>query len=768
MIKVLGSAFLLSTNNTSYAMRVLPTGQLEHLYYGQRIEADKEEDLLVLSEKHAFPLGNQIAYDEESSYSLENMRLEYSGYGKGDFREPLVELVFPDHTSTTDFLFDYATYNKEKKPLHTLPSSHGECDHLYIRLKERNHDVDLILDYYIYEEDVITRTTKIINHMKEDLIVERAMSLCLDFEDDQFEFITFNGGWADEMHKHIHNLSSAKIVNASCMGTSSSRAQNFVMLSRFAKEDEGEVYGFNLIYSGNHKEVVEVSSTHKTRIVTGINNEQFSYCLKSEEVFEAPEAIMGYSYAGFNGLSNIFHRFVNEHIIKKEWAYKERPILINSWEAMYFNVNEKRILSLAKEASEMGIELFVLDDGWFKGRADDTRGLGDWEVDRKKLPKGLDHLSRKIHKMGMKFGIWVEPEMTNENSDYYREHPDWVIKIDGQMQSLGRHQYVIDLSKDEVVDDMISRMTALFSSCQIDYVKWDMNRVMSDVFSTCRKGEVFHRYICGLYRMMDTLTSRFPHILFEGCASGGNRFDLGILSYFPQIWASDNTDSWCRFDIQNSYSYGYPQSTFTNHVSGVPNHQTLRVTPLALRFHVAAFGLLGYEVNLLDLSKKEKEDIKQQIIIYKKQRALFQFGNMYRIDMGWMAVDEKRSHAVGMLFKPINELSKKTVVFKCKGLDPLKRYHFYNQKMTFDIKEMGSLINTASPIHIKQGSLSHRVISKFVHLQGEEENHYASGSLLMNAGVFLKQGFSATGFNEDIRFDPDFFSRLYFIEESAL
>ena len=507
--------------------------------------------------------------------------------------------------------------------LETLPSSYednGELQELTVFLKDKQYGLTLELHYGVFEDrDVISRSAKFINTSDEVVKLTRLMSTQLDFEDAGYILTTFNGNWAREMYRHDALVGIGKMVNASYAGTSSNRANPFVMLStQGTTEDTGLCYGFNLIYSGNHYEAVEVNSHGKTRIVTGINPQSFCFMIEPGQKFESPEAVMTVSCEGYNGMSHHMHEFVRECIVRGEWKKKVRPVLLNSWEAAYFDINESKLLKLAKAGKEAGIELFVMDDGWFGTRNDDKQSLGDWHVNKKKLPGGLKSLCDKVNALGLDFGIWVEPEMVNTESGLYKAHSEWVMEIPGKPHSEGRNQRILDFANPEVVDFITEQMTNIFSSANISYVKWDMNRIFSDYYSQYLKpeqqGEVAHRYMMGLYRLMKTLTERFPHILFEGCASGGNRFDLGILCYFPQIWASDDTDAIYRAKGQTGYSYGYPMSVVTAHVSACPNHQTLRMTPLATRFNVAAFGVLGYECNLCDMKKEEVADVDAEIM----------------------------------------------------------------------------------------------------------------------------------------------------------
>lgn len=782
--------FILDTKNTTYAFRITESGHPEHLYYGRKISVPEAKDAEVLCEKQAFTPGNTNAYsDEYKTLSLEDIRLEMSSYGKGDIREPFIEVVHADGSYTSDFLFEDAVIQKGKPEFATLPGSYdetGEVEWLCVTFKDSQYNLTLELNYYVYEDsDVITRNARFINSSKESVKLLRLLSMQLDFDTPDYVFTTFNGAWAREMKRNDVRMTAGKHVNASYTGTSSSRANPFVMLSHEdTTEDFGECYGFNLIYSGNHYEVAEVSSFGKTRMSVGINPQSFCFVIEPGEDFEAPEAVMTYSHCGFNGMSGHMHHFVREHIVRGEWKHETRPVLLNSWEAAYFDINERKLLNLAKAGKDAGIELFVMDDGWFGERDNDTSSLGDWDVNKKKLPGGLSGLCEKIKALGLELGIWVEPEMINVKSRLYEQHPEWVLQIPEKPHSEGRNQRILDLTKREVQDYIIEKMSEVFASADISYVKWDMNRTFTDYFSDAlspeRQGEVAHRYVMGLYRCMKELTERFPHILFEGCSAGGNRFDLGILCYFPQIWASDDTDALCRAEIQNGYSYGYPMSTVSAHVSACPNHQTLRTTPIETRFNVAAFGVLGYECNLCDMKSEEVAAVKAQIELYKQWREVLQWGSFYRGRgfkgsisalennsgncMEWTCVSKDKQRAVGLLMQRLVVPNTRFEYYKAKGLKPDAEYHFYNRRLKYNVKEFGDLVNTVSPIHIKQDSLLHNVVAKFVKMDGETEDVWACGDTLMFAGVRLKQAFAGTGYNDNVRYYQDFGSRVYFME----
>ena len=770
-------SFVLETKNTSYLFSVLPSGHLEQLYYGKRISVRDARSLEPLFEKRAFEPGNTIVYSkDQGALVLEDTCLEVSSTGKGDLREPFIELVHSDGSRTSDFLFKSAEITDDMPEFGALPGSvreDGAYEHLCVLLKDESYGITLELHYFVYPEcDVITRRAKLRNESDSPCDLLRMMSLQLDLPEKDLAVSFFRGAWAREMNRETVPL-SGKYVGASFAGVSSNRVNPFFMVhDPDASEESGGCYAFNLIYSGNHYETAERNAYGKTRVLCGINPQGFCWRLSPGEVFDSPEAVMTFSANGFSGMSRSMHEFVREHVVRGVWKKKPRPVLLNSWEASYFKFSQSSLVSLAKEGKELGIELFVMDDGWFGERSDDTRSLGDWDPNPKKLPGGLSELSEKIRGLGLSFGLWVEPEMVNVQSELYRAHPDWALAIPGKPHSEGRNQRILDLTNPAVCDYLTEKMTEVFSSAEISYVKWDMNRVFSDAYSPYlpaqQQGEVFHRYVLGFYTVVKKLTERFPQILFEGCASGGNRFDLGILCYFPQIWASDNTDAVSRVSIQEGYSYGYPMSVVSAHVSASPNHQTLRSTPLDTRFNVAAFGILGYELDPRDLSKEEEKEIAGQIALYKEWRETLQFGEFCRVRSGnltqWCCVSKDRKKAVGMMIQKLVVPNTQFAQFFAKGLDPEKTYSFYHLARSLNLKRFGSLINTQSPIHIRQDSMLHNLISRFKTMPGEEESYLIPGDLLMNAGVKLRQGFSGTGYDENVRFFQDFCSRLYLME----
>lgn len=779
MIYEFGKNFILSTEKTSYVFGVNREGMLEHMHYGAPVTIPTSEDddtFRAIQEKISHVKGNTIAYTKDSLSQPEDMLLEISSVGKGDYREPFIVIEYEDGSRTSDFCYEsHRVLSKPEYPK-SLPSSYFEGEdesakQLVVTVKEKNKPIFIDLYYTVFEKcNVIARRAVIRNEGNYDVKIKRAMSLMLDLDDCGFKFVSFNGAWAREMHKSETLVNRGKYVNSTSCGVSSNRCNPFVMLTESdATENAGEGYAFNLIYSGNHYEAADVNAFYKTRFVSGINPEGFEWLLKSGESFETPEAVMSFSTEGMRGLSLNMHHFVREHIVRGSYKNKRRPILLNSWEASYFNISESGLVSLAKKAKEAGIELFVMDDGWFKGRNNDKTSLGDWVVDKKKLPNGITGIASKIHELGLDFGIWVEPEMVNEESDLYKAHPEYAMTIPWRENSLGRNQMILDLANPEVCEYIKEAMRKVFSEKGVNYVKWDMNRTVSDVYSKAlskeQEGETMHRYYIGLYDIMKTLTEEFPDILFEGCASGGNRFDLGILSYFPQIWASDDTDAYERTIIQTGYSYGYPMSTVTAHVSACPNHQTLRNTPLETRFNIACFGVLGYELNLCEIKPEELKKIKVQVETYKEWRDTFFYGDFYRVAPDqWMVVAPDKKHAVTAIWMQTCEPNAYYKKIRTVGLSEDTMYHIFNVQLKHNLKEFGDLVNQVAPIHIKKDSLLHNTIARFVKMDGEVEDYIVSGKTLNNAGIKLAQAFGGTGYDSDTRLFQDYASRLYFLE----
>ena len=772
------NVFHLQTKKTSYILRALPSGQIEGMYYGKRIR--NHDDFTFIYDKHECGYSNATPRSQkDTSLSLDHIALEYSAYGKGDYRVPAMQISTQETGFTTDFLFKAAFVSNNKPQLHGLPSSYGESQTLTITLEDKILGAELLMFYTVFEDcNVITRSVRLYNKSGKPFNVKSLMSMQLDLQRGDYTVLTYDGAWIRERYKHEHKLESGCFSIGSITGTSSNRHNPFFAIkSGNCDENKGECYGFNLVYSGNHIARAEISSHGLLRIQNGINPFEFDWLLSPEECLDSPESVMTFSAEGLNGMSINMHRFVKEHIVRGYWKDKERPILVNNWEATYFNFNETKILNIAKATKEIGGEMFVLDDGWFGKRNNDKSSLGDWYVNKKKLPSGIDGIAKKVNDLGLKFGLWVEPEMVSPDSDLYRAHPDWAIKTDVYEPSQGRNQLVLDLTNPDVVEYLANTLTDVFRYGNIEYVKWDNNRQMSDVFShrkDARSGEFFHRYMLGLYSLWQTLNERFPQILFEACSSGGNRFDLGTFCYMPQCWTSDNTDALERIYIQSGTSYGYPQSVMTMHVACSPSFACIRQSGVEHRFNVSAFGLLGYELDVTNLSKFDKAAIKKQIEYYKKHRRLLQFGDFYRIGdffkdniAKWQIVSTDKSESILGYF--VNRVTPNwgNDVIRFEGLNEDADYELSNRTQLFSIKNLGEIINTPLPkkIDLEESKL-YDYLTETVKLRCEKENYVIGGDALMNSGFKPHQPFVLSGYKlgvSRILLDTD--SRMYYLKQ---
>ncbi|MEG1557741.1 MAG: alpha-galactosidase [Oscillospiraceae bacterium] len=769
--------FRLNTRSTSYWFRVTKFGHLEQLFYGERLEAEPTEPLTL---KRTAMLGSSVMYDKsDDTYCLDVIPLEWSGVGKGDFRNTPAELKMPDGTFVTDFCYSSHKIVEGAVNMKTLPSAYAdvsECETLEITLCEKANDVKLIMYYTVFPGcDVIIRRCVLINMCDSALQIRKLMSMSLDLPNRGYTMMTQDGGWIKETHRHDRKLQYGTLVNSSTTGASGNRHNPaFALWEENACEDYGRVYGFNLVYSGNHYSACELAGHDTVRVMTGINPYCFEWTLAAGESFETPEAVMTFSARGFNQMSHNFHDFVNNHIVRKEWKGKDRPVLLNNWEAHFFRFNRSSLLRLAKRAKKLGIELFVLDDGWFGARNSDKAGLGDYKVNTKKLPGGLKKLSEKITGMGMQFGLWFEPESVNEDSELFRTHPEYAIKIDSRTPSLGRNQLLLDLCNEEVREYIVKNVRATLESADISYVKWDMNRHMSEMHSRSltNQGEFFHRYILGLYDILNRIFCDKRHILLETCASGGNRFDLGMLCFSPQIWASDDTDPIERLEIQRGLSYFYPQSAIGAHVSGSPHQQTLRATPLATRFHAACFGCLGYELDLKYLAPVEKKAVREQIKMYKEYRDVLQYGRFYRFDepkknkVFFSCVSADKSKALSAFFQTQASASEGFDFLPVKGLDENMKYTVRTREQGLRIKRFGALIHHILPVRINPEGAIVRIADRHYELPDCVENYEATGRLLM-AGTQLNNQFVGSYYNKDTRLLGDFGSSMYIIEEKT-
>lgn len=773
MITIHRTSFRLDTKSTTYWFRKTKYGHLEHIYYGTLLSKDDEAD--SLAQKRNIQIGSSVLYDRgDNIYSLDSMCLEWSDNGRGDYRQSPAEFIMPDGSFVTDFVYHSHEILDGSVGMDTLPSAYGADQTLKITLKDRAYPVFIDLYYSVYEQtDIITRRAVVRNEAEEPITIRRIMSMMVDIPDESFNMYTLDGGWIKEAHLHKRPVSYGITTNSSTTGASSNRHNPaFMIAEEDANEDYGNVYGFNVIYSGNHYSAIQKNERDYVRISMGINPHCFEWKLNKEEKFETPECVMTFSNRGFNGMSHHMHDFVNEHIVRGNYKLKERPVLINNWEAHFFKFNEAKLLRLAKDAKELGVELFVLDDGWFGERDNDKAGLGDYNINLKKLPHGIKAFADKIRKIGMDFGLWFEPEMVNEDSELYRAHPEYAVKLPGREAVLGRNQLVLDLCKKEVRDYIVEHVSAVLDEAEISYVKWDMNRHIAEAFSDSLKnqGEFYHRYIIGLYEVLSRIFTPRPHILLESCSSGGNRFDLGMLCFSQQIWCSDDTDPIERLKIQTGLSYFYPLSTMGAHVSQAPHQQTLRDTPLSTRFHVACFGCLGYEMDLKYLTPEERKDVTEQIEFYKKYRETFQYGRFYRVKsykpnkVIWEVVSKDGNTALTGFFQTIACAAESSDKLKVIGLKEGK-YTVRTRPSRLYIESFGGLIKHVMPIELNPDGLILRVANRRYSLKDCVEKYICSSEAL-KSGIPLSEQFLGTGYSDKIRMLGDFGSNMYITEKA--
>ena len=596
--------FHLQNNDISYIIKVLPNDQLGQLYFGRPVR-DRENFDHLLEMNHR-PMTSYV-FEGNKMFSLDHVKQEYPSYGTTDFRHPAVEIAQPNGSRITNFTYHSYSISAGKPALDGLPATYTEQDDeaqtLTITLRDELLGADLELSYTLFaDRAALARSARFTNNGCMDLHLTTAMSLCLDLPDMNYEWLQFSGAWSRERHLKTRRLEQGIQSVESTRGTSSHNHNPFVVLKRpETTEFSGEAIGFSLIYSGNFLAQAEVDTWNTTRMTMGINPFGFDWKLAPGEAFQTPEAVIVFSTTGLNGMSQTFHKLYQKRLARGYWRDRARPILINNWEATYFDFTEDKLVRIAEAAKNDGVELFVLDDGWFGERCNDFAGLGDWFANTDRLANGITGLAERIDALGMKFGLWFEPEMVNKDSDLYRAHPDWMICTPNRRASHGRNQFVLDYSRKEVVDYIYGMMSKILSEAKVSYIKWDMNRCITEAYSASlpadRQGELFHRYILGVYDLYDRLTTNFPHVLFESCASGGGRFDPGLLYYAPQGWASDDSDAIERIKIQYGTSMCYPISSIGAHVSVVPNHQVFRVTPIETRANVAHFGTFGYELD---------------------------------------------------------------------------------------------------------------------------------------------------------------------------
>lgn len=627
--------FTLQTKNTTYQMQVDRYGFLLHLYYGKK--TDGCMDYLLTYYDRGFS-GNPYDAGEDRTYSMDTLPQEFPCYGNGDFRSTAFAVENADGSMSCDLRYKSHKIFEGKYNLEGLPAvyaSEEEAQTLEILMEDPVTGVKVVLLYGVLPaQDIITRSVSVKNESSGKIYLNKIESASLDFLYGDYELLTFYGRHAME-----RNVQRVPVVHGtqkigSVRGTSSHQYNPMMILAeKETTEDKGNCYAMSFVYSGCFQGEVLKDQLNQTRMMLGLQEEAFRYPLETGEMFQAPEVILSYSSEGMNRLSQNLHHCIRQHICRGKYKEEIRPILINSWEAAYFDFTGDTIYELAKAAKEVNIDMLVMDDGWFGKRDDDNSGLGDWFVNEKKLGGTLGNLIKRINDLGVKFGIWIEPEMVSEDSDLYRKHPDWALTVPGRNPVRSRNQLVLDFSRKEVVDEIYDQICKVLDQGNIEYVKWDMNRSLMDVYSSVTRdqGRVLHDYVLGLYDFLERLVQRYPNLLIEGCSGGGGRFDAGMMYYTPQIWCSDNTDAIDRLRIQYGTSFGYPVSVVGSHVSAVPNHQTGRKTPLHTRGVVAMSGTFGYELNLMKLSEEEKQEIREQIEEYKKYAPIIQNGLYYRL-----------------------------------------------------------------------------------------------------------------------------------------
>ncbi len=675
--------FTLSTKNTTMSFSVIDHGYLFSQYYGKKI---RETDLMRLWQPATS--GFTPLYDGAPDYrfALDAIPTEYPSYGGGDYRSPAIGVEFENGSRLLDLVYQSHTITDGNVEPEGLPGLSDADQTLEVTVVDKFTGLTAVLRYVVFEDiDIIVRNSRIINNTDAPVYITRALSANLDLNEGKYDMISLYGGHASERQICREPLRHGSQSVGSRRGTSSHFHNPFIALAApNATENSGEVYGVSLVYSGNFIASADVDTCNNIRVQIGINPNDFRWKLEKGETFTTPEAVLTYSDAGLNGMSQNFHNAIKYHLGHTKFRNKARPIVINNWEATYFDFNEEKLLALIESCRGLGIDTFVLDDGWFGHRDDDTTSLGDWFIDKKKLPNGFTPLIEKCEELGMTFGLWFEPEMISEESELYKAHPDWCMRLEGRPYCRGRNQLVLDLSRDDVRDYLEETISEILANYRISYVKWDMNRNLTDAYSSLlpadRQPEIFHRYVLNLYKLLGNLTERFPDVLFEGCSGGGGRFDMGMLYYDPQIWTSDNTDAIERLKIQYGTSLVYPPQAMSAHVSACPNHQVWRATPFSTRASVAMSATFGYELNPLSLSEAERAEIASQTAWYHQVQPLIMDGDFYRIESPfeensccWMTVSKDKSSAI------VTYVQKLYFIYwhrhiKLVGLDPQATY----------------------------------------------------------------------------------------------
>lgn len=680
--------FHLHNDQISYLISIEDGGTLSHLYFGKSIKAYHGELRYPRLDRG---FSGNLPGSLDRTFSKDSLPQEYSSAGEMDFRTPAMIVRQPDGSNAVFLTYENYQIVPGKPELKGLPhawvKNKDEAETLIITLKDKFSELRFDLLYTIYRDrSVIVRSTKVRNAGKETVKIEKVASMQMDFVDRDFDMITLPGAHAHERRVDRNKVNQGIHVYSSIRGTSSHQMNPFVALvDQDTNEFAGDAYGFAFVYSGNHKFEVEKDPYAQTRIVVGINDYNFSWMLNAQESFQTPEVLMVYSDQGLNKMSQAFHSIIHDRIMRSKYKNQVRPIVVNNWEATYFDFDEDKLKPIVDKAKELGIEMFVLDDGWFGHRDDDNSSLGDWQVFEKKFPHGLDHFANYVHQQGLKFGLWFEPEMISIDSNLYQKHPDYLMHVPGRTPSPARNQYLLDLGRAEVRNNIFDQMKAILDSGKIDYIKWDMNRHLSDIYQADlpadRQGEVYHRYVLGLYNLLEKIVDRYPDLLIEGCSGGGGRFDAGMAYYNPQIWASDDSDAIDRLTIQYGTSLVYPQSMMTSHVSVSPNEQNGRITPFKTRGIVAMWGDLGYELDLTKLSEADQNAVAKQVSEYKKIRKITQYGTFYRLKDAqtsnqcvWKTVSPDKNEFVLSTVKVMATAQPYFTKTKLVGLDPNKQY----------------------------------------------------------------------------------------------
>ena len=756
MISIEGDVICISNDAFSMILKKDRYGKVELIHLGRLVEPSDAEALTL---EPGLGWGNSILYEEGDTAScLERLPLLYSEQGRGDFRESPIELLKDGKPFTADFVFEgMEELERAPKSLSGLPFASDPLSVLRIDMKSLAGELRLSVYISVFETAVTLRS--VLFNDGDDITVTKIASYSIDIP-GEYDMYTFGGGWIAEGHKKITRIDQARVVNESTYGFSSAvRNPGTVIASVGATEETGDVYGLNIIYSGNHYTSAQRSPQGLTRIVSGISPDSFCLALPKDACFETPEAVISYSPDGLSGMSANMHSFVLDHIVPRYWARKARPVVYNSWEGSGFDFTEGKLVSLAKKAATLGCETFVLDDGWFGARNDDHAGLGDYSINRKKLPGGVKRLADKVRSAGLDFGLWFEPEGVNPDSNLYRKHPEWAMHQDGLKDIYGRNQLLLDLRIPEVRDYIVENVGKIVDECGISFVKWDMNR------QSALRGVEAHEYILGLYDVLRRIFKVRPHVLLESCSSGGNRFDLGMFTFGPQAWTSDDTDPVERLDIQEGMSYLYPQSCISAHVSASPHAQTLRSTPVNMRFNVSAFGVLGYEMNLNFIVPTEDKAIKEQIDFYKKHRKTLQFGTFRRIksetDVVAWQVSGKDEYLLGLFHRLIHAAPGYEYI---KAYVPEGNYSVKSRTQTLRVGSFGPLLKHVTPVEFNPNGRVVDIADKNYRMEDATFKVECSSKAL-EAGIPIMNLFTGTGYSDKIRAQKDFGSNVFVIKK---